>query len=130
MDKKLLEALAARAEQKEKSRTETKEFDLGGVKAMFVKPSQKDQLAIYESMSEATGAGDLVELSTALIYDCCPDLQDTELHKALGVTDPYDTVRKLLDVHEIDVLGGLLMGWIGLLPQEAKEKIEDMAKNS
>ena len=94
MDKKLLEALAARAEQKAKSRTETKEFDLGGVKATFVKPSQKEQLAIYESMSEATGAGDLVELSTALIYDCCPDLQDTELHKALGVTDPYDTVRK------------------------------------
>lgn len=128
MDKKLLDALAARAEQKEKSRTETKEFDLGSVKAMFVKPSQKDQLAIYESMSEASGAGDLVELSTALIYDCCPDLQDTELHKALGVTDPYDTVRKLLDVHEIDVLGGSLMGWIGLLPQEAKEKVEDLAK--
>ena len=128
MDKKLLDALAARAEQKEKSRTETKEFDLGSVKAMFVTPSQKDQLALYESMSEASGAGDLVELSTALIYDCCPDLQDTELHKALGVTDPYDTVRKLLDVHEIDVLGGLLMGWIGLLPQEAKEKVEDLAK--
>lgn len=129
MDKKLLEAFAERAEQKEKSRAETKEFELGGIKVKFVKPSQKEQLEIYESMSDATGAGDLVELSTALIYDCCPDLQDPELHKTLGVIDPYDTVRKLLDVHEIDVLGGLLMGWFGLLPQNAREKVEDLAKN-
>lgn len=130
MDKKTMNVFAERVEQKEKRRAETKEFELGGIKLKFVKPSQKEQLSIYGSMSEVNGAAELVELSTALIYDCCPDLQDTELHKMLGVTDPYDVVRKLLDVHEIDVLGGRLMGWIGLLPQEAKEKIEDMAKNS
>lgn len=128
MDKKLLEAFAARAEQKAKSRAEAKEFDLGGVKTIFVKPGQGEQLAIYEAMSEAAGPGDLLALSTSLIYDCCPALQDTELHAALGVTDPYDAVRRLLDVREIDVLGGELLRWIGLVPENTATP-EDAAKN-
>ena len=44
MDKKLLEQLAARAEQKEKDRLEVKTFSVGGVDMLFHKPAQADQL--------------------------------------------------------------------------------------
>lgn len=129
MDSKLLEAFAARAEQKQKSRAEAKTFALGGVETEFVKPKQSDQLAYYEALSESAGAADLLDTCVQLIYDCCPALQDAELQQTLGVTDPYDTVRRLLDLREIDQLGGALMTWLGLIGSETRSA-EDTAKNS
>ena len=137
MDSKLLEQLAARAEQKEKDRLAVKVFSVGGVKMAFRKPVQSKQLEYYGALAEATGADTVVPLCAQLIYDCCDDLHDPELHKAIGVTDPYDTVPKLLDVREIDRLGGELMQWIGLIgtPVTAADgtqsiQAEETAKNS
>ena len=50
----------------------------------------------------------------------------------LGVIDPYDAVRQLMSVREIDTLGGKLMQWNGLLPDKADggQTAEDTAKNS
>ena len=69
--------------------------------------------------------------------DCCDDLQDPELHKVLGVVDPYDTVPRLMDVAEIDQLGGALMRWMGLIGTPVKTadgaqstQAEETAKNS
>ncbi len=134
MDKKLLEQLAARAEQKEKDRLEVKTFSVGGVDMLFHKPAQADQLDYVEAINEASGARDSVAVSVSLIYDCCRDLQDPALHEALGVTDPYDTVRRLMDIREIDKLGAALARWIGLLPdsgeeQSRAEQLEAAAKN-
>ena len=73
----------------------------------------------------------MIGVCTSLIYDSCPTLQDPELHKMLGVIDPYDAVRQLMSVREIDTLGGKLMQWNGLLPDKADgQTAEDMAKNS
>ena len=60
MDKKLLEQLAARAEQKEKDRLEVKTFSVGGVDMLFHKPAQADQLDYVEAINEASGARDSV----------------------------------------------------------------------
>lgn len=137
MDKKLLEQLAARAEQKAKARLEIKTFSVGGVDMKFHKPKQAEQLEYYGTLAEADGAEALIPLCAQLIYDCCDDLHDLELHKAIGVTDPYDTVPKLLDVREIDQLGGKLMQWLGLIgtPVKAADgtqstQAEETAKNS
>ena len=137
MDNKLLEQLAARAEQKAKDRLEVKRFSVGGVEMQFRKPKQAVQLEYYGALSEASGADALIPLCAQVIYDCCADLQDPELHKAIGVADPYDTVPKLLDVREIDRLGGELMQWIGLVgtPVTAADgtqstQAEETAKNS
>ena len=137
MDKKLLEQLAARAEQKAKDRLEIKVFSVGGVDMQFHKPKQAEQLEYYGTLAEADGAEALIPLCAQLIYDCCDDLHDPELHKAIGVTDPYDTVPKLLDVAEIDRLGGELMRWMGLIgtPVQASDgtqstQAEEAAKNS
>lgn len=137
MDKKLLEQLAARAEQKAKDRLEIKVFSVGGVDMQFHKPKQAAQLEYYGTLAEADGAETLIPLCAQLIYDCCDDLHDPELHKAIGVTDPYDTVPKLLDVAEIDRLGGALMQWMGLIAKPVKAadgtqstQAEETAKNS
>ena len=131
MDKKLLDALAARAEQRAQARTETKPFEIGGQMIVCKKLSGAQQLEYYGALAEAGGAADMIGVCTSLIYDSCPALQDTELHKTLNVTDPYDAVRRLMDVPEIDTLGGQLLRWNGLLPDKADGQTEeDTAKNS
>ena len=136
MDKKLLDQLAARAKQKAKDRLEIKVFSVGGVDMKFHMLKETQKLECYGTLAEATTA-DLIPLCVQLIYDCCDDLHDPELHKAIGVTDPYDTVPKLLDVREIDQLGGELMQWLGLIGTPVKAvdgtqstQAEETAKNS
>ena len=136
MDNKLLEQLAARAAQRERDRLAVRKFPVGGIEMDFKRPDSAAQLAYYEALSEAKGARELIELCTELIYDCCEDLRDPALHQALGVVDPYDAVRKLLDMAEIDKLGGALLGWMGLLAAPAdtaggapSTQAEETAKN-
>lgn len=128
MDKNLLEALAARAEQRAQARSEIKPFVIGGQKIACRKLTPTQQLEYYSAVAEAGGAAAMIDVCVSLIYDSCPDLQDTELHKALGVIDPYDTVRHLMGVREIDRLGGQLLEWNGLLADDGAA--EDAAKNS
>ena len=137
MGKKLLDQLAARAEQKAKDRLEIKVFSVGGVDMQFHKPKQAEQLEYYGTLAEADGAEALIPLCAQLIYDCCDDLHDPELHKALGVVAPYDTAFRLMDIVEIDKLGGDLMRWMGLLAKPVKAadgtqstQAEETAKNS
>lgn len=125
MDKALLDAFAARAAQKAEARLEIKTFHVGELALECRRLSQADTLRYYEAFSEADKASMLLESCTALIYDSCPALQEPELHRTLGVTDPIDTVRRLLDVREIDMLGGELARWQGL----AAPLAEDTAKN-
>ena len=120
MDKRLLESLAARAEQRTKDRKEAKQFEVGGEMLTFVQPSTEAKLGYAEAML-SEGVADTVRACASLIYDCCPDLQDPELHKALGVTDPYDTVWMLMQPYEIDQLGGKLYRWLGLIGSSAAE---------
>ena len=132
MDKNLLDQLAARAEQKAKDRLAVKVFSVGGVDMQFHKPKQAEQLEYYGTLAEAEGAENMIGVCTSLIYDSCPTLQDPELHKTLGVIDPYDAVRQLMSVREIDRLGGELFQWNGLMPDkpDGGQTAEDMAKNS
>lgn len=116
MDKVLLESFAQRAEQKRQSRMEIKEFEFPGVgKLKFQKLSQRDQIEFIGRMMENTEKyAVLLDLQNELICDCCPALQDADLQQALGVIDPYDTVRTLLDVVETQELATRLIDWMGL----------------
>ena len=67
------------------------------------------------------------ELSPRLAAPVSPE---PELHAALGVTDPYDTVWKLMEPYEIDPLGGKLYKWLGLIGEKAEARAEEAAKNS
>ena len=105
MDKKLLDALAAKAEQRKVDKTKAKQFEVGGQMLDFVKIGHTAQLDAYEA---------------------CPALQDPELHTALGVTDPYDVIWVLMDVREVNALAASLFAWLGLI---AGDEDEDPAKN-
>lgn len=123
MDKNLLQALAARAEQKQKERAEIKEFDFPGIgKLSFQKLSQRDQLYLIGKISEnADHYEKLMEAEVEMIFDCCPTLQDAELQKELGVVDPFDAVWKLLDVREIQEVADKLTRWMGLIKDKNEE---------
>lgn len=126
MDQKLLDALVARAEQRERSRTEAKQFALPGVGMVeFVKPKQAAQIEYYGALAEARTPEDALRLSVSVIYDCCPTLQDAELRAALGVKDPYDVVWRLLEPRQIDVLGGKLLEWAGIVGDGAEEQAKN-----
>lgn len=114
----LFDALTARAAQRERDKLEAKEFRIGDTAVKFCKLNPEKELEYYGKFSEASGTDELIDLCTCLIYDSCPTLQEPELHKLLGIVDPLDSVRKLLNVHEIDVLGGDLMKWMGLISFE------------
>ena len=69
MDKKLLEALAARAEQRAQARTKMKPFNIGGQMIQCKKLSSAKQLEYYGALAEAGGAADMIGVCTSLIYD-------------------------------------------------------------
>lgn len=130
MDKKLLDALAAKAEQRKADQSKVAQFEVGGQMLDFVKIGHTAQLDAYEAFLEATEHPvQMLHVGVQVIYDCCPALQDTELHAALGVTDPYDTVWALMDVSEINRLASKLFEWLGLLPADKAKQAEDIAKN-
>lgn len=121
MDKKLLEALSARAEQRDEAKRKGAKFYVAGEELDFVQPGVDVKLSYAEA---------LLRSCANVIYDCCPALQEPELHAALGVTDPYDTVWKLMEPYEIDQLGGKLYKWLGLIGEKAEARTEEAAKNS
>lgn len=127
MDKNLLDALAAKAEQRRAAKTQAKQFSVGGQMLDFVKIGHEAQLDMYEAFLEAREEPrKLLEVGVQAIYDCCPALQDPELHKALGVTDPYDAVWALMGVRDINVLSAKLFAWMGLI---TGDEDEDPVKN-
>ena len=127
MDKKLLDALAAKAEQRKADKTKAKQFEVGGQMLDFVKIGHTAQLDAYEAFIEASGnVSTSLSIAAQVIYDCCPALQEPELHAALGITDPYDVIWALMDVREVNELAASLFAWLGLIDGDEDE---DPAKN-
>ena len=127
MDKKLLDALAAKAEQRKADKAKVIQFKVGGQLLDFVKIGHTAQLDAYEAFLAARDQpAQMLNIGAQLIYDCCPALQDTELHTALGVTDPFDVIWALMDVQEVNALAAVLFTWLGLI---AGDEDEDPVKN-
>ena len=127
MDKKLLDALAAKAEQRKADKAKVIQFKVGGQLLDFVKIGHTAQLDAYEAFLAARDQpAQMLNIGAQLIYDCCPALQDPELHTALGVTDPYDVIWALMDVQEVNALAAVLFTWLGLI---AGDEDADPVKN-
>ena len=127
MDKKLLDALAAKAEQRKADKAKVIQFKVGGQLRDFVQIGHTAQLDANEAFLAARDQpAQMLNIGAQLIYDCCPALQDPELHTALGVTDPYDVIWALMDVREVNELAASLFAWLGLI---AGDEDEAPAKN-
>lgn len=59
-----------------------------------------------------------------LIYECCPKLQDPELHKALEVAEPWDIVKRIFSVPERSAIGDQLFEWMQLDAMTERQKNE------
>ena len=149
MDRNLLETLKKRAEAREASRIEVKEFDVGGIPMKFKKLSQRDCLSYYARLVAAMGAAggegedgektvDKIEMATGLeesvdifaqlIYESCPTLQEPELLKETDTVDPFDIVWKLMDISDINELGNDLTDWMGILKSPRSNKKQSDVK--
>lgn len=134
-DKTLLEAFAARAEQRKKSRMEVKQFEIPGVGLVpFRKLNTPEEVEFMARIAEdsaqgADGYADIFSARSELIFDCCPTLQDVELQKELGTAnDPYATVPLLMDMAETSKLADELMIWMGLKEPDDDEEKEGKKK--
>lgn len=129
MEKALLDRLSARAAQKERERQEMRRFSVGEVEMDFRKPAQMDLLTFVGALGDAESAQEIFRAQMALIYDCCPALQDPALHEAIGVIDPMDVPLRLMDIGEIGSLAAQLGAWLGITAED-NTLSEDLAKNS
>lgn len=77
------------------------------------KPSE-DRL--YEYANALGNAPDLkvvIAANRELIYDCCPELQNPELHEGLGLKDPYDIMKELFEITDIKEIMNQFNKFIG-----------------
>lgn len=106
--------LIARKLRMDEKREATIIYDIGDDALVFRRlPNEKAVEALNEIGAQPTVSG-IYEISRKLIYDSCERLRDPELHKALEIIDPYDTVDALLETVEILDLGEKIMTLNGL----------------
>lgn len=73
--------------------------------------------------SRTTKAAD--ELIRTIIYECCDELHNEELHRKLGVVDPLDIVTLLFDHAERTRIGEELVRFLKLDGEGIEEKIKN-----
>lgn len=56
------------------------------------------------------------------IYQCCPALQDTELHKRLGIQEPWDVVARIFTVPQRSAIGDQLFEWMQIDAMTERQK--------
>lgn len=114
-----LHALLNRAAAKEQAKNDKLEIKLTGSDDVLTfnrLPDEKvlevvDQIASGAKDTMLTGA---MEATDHMIYMACDLLQDPELHKQLGVAEPWDVVPKVFTLAERNEIGGKLFEWLGV----------------
>lgn len=76
-----------------------------GKDLVFRRPKDDEIFDFIDSISESQKTSNIKSEFQKIIYLCCDDLQNTELHKQLGVTDPFDTVEAFMDANDIMTVG-------------------------
>lgn len=80
----------------------------------FKKPKDDVIIDIMDEIGDNAKVSTMIPAFKKLIYLCCDMLQDTQLHKELDVTDPFDTVGKLFDLGDIMEIGEQLMDLVNI----------------
>jgi len=110
------EQLVQRKSQKEEIQKQTTEIYSEELDASLVVhcPTDDQILEAMEYLSQLVDYPKRLEGFRRLVYRCCDVLQNTKLHEALGVVDPFDTVNALFTIPEIVELGGQIADFCGL----------------
>jgi len=64
-------------------------------------PSEEQILDYANSIAGSTDLALKLEANRQLIYKCCNELHDTELHEALEIKDPLDVARVLFEIADV-----------------------------
>lgn len=108
--------LIAKKLKKEEVKFKTKDIYVRSMDATltFTNPSDDLIVDIMDQIGEGKETGKMVAAFKNLIYLCCDMLQDTELHKEIEATDPFDTVDKIFDLVDVLEIGSELMDSIDI----------------
>ncbi|MDO5785368.1 MAG: hypothetical protein Q4P20_09950 [Eubacteriales bacterium] len=124
-----LDSLLNRAAAKEQAKNDTLEIKLPGSEdtLVFKRISDEkvleivDQITASDKSAMLTGA---MHATDHMIYLSCEMLQNPELHKQLGLAEPWDVAAKVFTLAERNEIGGKLFDWLGV------NDIADETKNA
>lgn len=89
----------------------------------FKRPDDDSMIELIDEIGDGDDTRKIVEAYRKLIYFTCGDLQDPELHKAMEITDPLDTVQAVFDIADIMRVGADLSEFMGIA--ETSENIKN-----
>lgn len=81
-----------------------------GKELVFRRPKDEQMLEFIEAIQKDSATSAMVDEYAKILYLSCDDLQNTELHKELGVKDPFDTVKVFMDTNDILRVGDTVCG--------------------
>nr|DAD95073.1 MAG TPA: YqbN [Siphoviridae sp. ctVqj4] len=116
--------LVARKLQRDQDKMKVKEIYIPSMEGtmLFKKVPEDDLLELFNGRVE--DIRELIEAERQLIYKSCPDLQNTELHKKMGIEDPFDVVKAIFEIQETNEIAEELAKFNGLDDRSKKIKTE------
>lgn len=120
-----LEDLLRKKTLKENNKSRFIDVEIKGIGATlrFNKPDEDIYAEALDTIGSEKKFSDIDQASIKLMYHTCPALRNTELHKELGVTDPYDAVRELFESNERVEIGSKIMALCN--PEEISEQLKN-----
>lgn len=119
--------LLQHAAEKEQSKGEEKEIRLLDEEKTItcVRLSDNKIMGVMDEFRSAEATTEsAIEKIDHFIYECCPELQNTELHKALDVAEPWDVVKRIFSVPERSAIADQLFEWMQLDAMTERQKNE------
>lgn len=106
-----LEDLLRKKTLKENNKSKFVDIEIKGIGSTlrFNKPDENIYAEALDIIGSEKKFSDIDQASIKLMYHTCVALRNTELHKQIGVTDPYDAIRELFESNERVEIGSKIM---------------------
>jgi hypothetical protein len=65
------------------------------------KPSESRIFSYINEIEDMQDFEKVINANRKMIYDCCEELHDIQLHEELGISDPYDVAKELFDIADV-----------------------------
>lgn len=127
LKKATLQDFLARKAKKDKDKNATIDVYVGSMERTITlkKPSDERLYEYADSLGNSPELKIVIRSNKELIYDCCLELHNQELHEALGVKDPYDVMNELFEISDIKEIMNQFNKFIGMKNRNVQEKIKN-----
>lgn len=88
--------------QKEQEQNKTLDIKISSMERTITvkKPTDEAILDYIDDIGDGKNIRLVLDETMKLVYRHCPELQNTELHEALEIKDPYDVINVLFDIQD------------------------------